>query len=79
MRTLVFVLSCFALLPARAQSTQDTVTVTGTRVERPALEVPASVDRVTAEDIQEMRPGINLSESLGRVPGISVQNRQNYA
>ena len=43
------------------------------------MEVPASVDRVEAEDIRFARPMINLSESLGRVPGISVQNRQNYA
>ena len=66
-------------LPALAQTAPDTVTVTGTRVERPTLEVPASIDRVTAEDIRETRPQINLSESLGRVPGISVANRQNYA
>ena len=66
-------------LTAFGQTAPDTVTVTGTRVERPALEVPASVDRVTAEDIRETRPQVNLSESLGRVPGISVANRQNYA
>ncbi len=43
------------------------------------MEVPASIDRVEAEDIRFARPMINLSESLGRVPGIVVQNRQNYA
>ena len=43
------------------------------------MEVPASVDRVDAEDIRFARPMVNLSESLNRVPGISVQNRQNYA
>jgi iron complex outermembrane receptor protein len=43
------------------------------------MEVPASIDRVDAEDIRFARPMINLSESLNRVPGISVQNRQNYA
>jgi iron complex outermembrane receptor protein len=62
-----------------AQSAGDAVTVTGTRVERPSMEVPASIDRVEAEDIRFARPQINLSESLGRVPGIVVQNRQNYA
>ncbi len=59
--------------------TSDAITVTGTRVERPSMEVPASIDRVEAEDIRFARPMINLSESLGRVPGIVVQNRQNYA
>lgn len=43
------------------------------------MEVPASIDRVEAEDIRFARPTVNLSESLGRVPGIVVQNRQNYA
>jgi iron complex outermembrane receptor protein len=57
----------------------DAITVTGTRVERPSLQVPASIDRIEAEDIRFARPQINLSEALGRVPGISVQNRQNYA
>jgi iron complex outermembrane receptor protein len=43
------------------------------------MEVPASIDRVDAEDIRFSRPMVNLSESLNKVPGISVQNRQNYA
>ena len=53
--------------------------VTATRVPQPSLEVPASVDRIYADEIRDGRPQVNLSESLGRVPGIVVQNRQNYA
>src|SRR4026208_1871687 len=49
------------------------------RCPQPSLEVPASVDRLYADEIREGRPQVNLSESLGRVPGIVVQNRQNYA
>src|SRR2546428_11097610 len=41
--------------------------------------IAASVDRIYADEIREGRPQVNLSESLGRVPGIVVQNRQNYA
>ena len=69
------------LLPAIAagQESDDAVVVTATRVDRPNLEVPASIDRVRAEEIRSMRPQVNLSESLSRVPGIVVQNRQNYA
>jgi iron complex outermembrane receptor protein len=48
-------------------------------VPQPSLEIPASVDRLYADEIREGRPQVNLSESLGRVPGIVVQNRQNYA
>lgn len=62
-----------------AQSEPEAVTVTATRAARPWLEVPAAVSRVDAEDIRFARPLVNLSESLGRVPGISVHNRHNYA
>ena len=67
-----------ALLPALAAA-QDAVVVTATRAPEPSLEIPASVDRVYTEDIRSGRPQVNLSESLGAVPGIVVQNRQNYA
>jgi len=58
---------------------EDAVVVTATRKPQPALEVPASIDRIYGEEIREGRQQVNLSESLGRVPGVSVQNRQNYA
>ncbi len=64
---------------AQQPAVEDAVVITGPRVERPSLEVPASIDRVQSEDIRFARPKINLSESLPRVPGIVVQNRQNYA
>ena len=69
-----------ALVPALAAAQQtETVVVTATRVAQPTLEVPASIDRIYGEEIREARPQVNLSESLGRVPGLVVQNRQNYA
>jgi iron complex outermembrane receptor protein len=64
---------------AAAFAQDDAVVVTATRVPQPSLEVPASVDRLYADEIRDGRPQVNLSESLGRVPGIVVQNRQNYA
>jgi iron complex outermembrane receptor protein len=57
----------------------DPVVVTATRAGQPSLEIPAAVDRLYGEDVREGRPQVNLSESLGRVPGLVVQNRQNYA
>jgi iron complex outermembrane receptor protein len=57
----------------------DAVVVTATRVDQPSLEIPASIDRLYGEDLREGRAQVNLSESLGRVPGIVVLNRQNYA
>ena len=68
------------LAPAAVCAQQeDAVVVTATRAPQPSLQVPASVDRIQADEIREGRPQVNLSESLGRVPGIVVQNRQNYA
>jgi iron complex outermembrane receptor protein len=67
------------LVAAAAAAQEDAVVVTATRAPRPSLEVPASVDRVYADEIREGRPQINLSESVGRVPGIVVQDRGNYA
>ena len=75
------VLAGLALLAPAAGFAQeeDAVVVTATRVPQPSLEIPASVDRLYADDIREGRPQVDLSESLGRVPGIVVQNRHNYA
>ena len=55
------------------------VTVTATRVERESFDLPVSIDTVDARAIREDRPGVNLSEALNAVPGVVVQNRQNYA
>ncbi len=69
----------FALMAPLALAQEDAVVVTATRAPRPSLELPASVERIYADEIREGRAQVNLSESLGRVPGITVQNRQNYA
>jgi len=53
--------------------------VTGTRVEQSSFNTPASIDVLDAGDLQEGLPRVNLSESFGRIPGVIVQNRQNYA
>ncbi|SCY11910.1 iron complex outermembrane recepter protein [Nitrosospira sp. Nl5] len=60
-------------------SALNPVVVTGTRVEQSSFSLPMSIDVVEAADIQEGRPRVNLSESLVRVPGLVIQNRQNYA
>jgi iron complex outermembrane recepter protein len=62
-----------------AVAEDEGLVVSATRVPQPSLEVPASVDRIYGDEIREGRPQVNLSESLGRVPGVVVQNRQNYA
>lgn len=55
------------------------VVVSATRGERESAQVPVAIDSVGERVIREDQPQVNLSESLNRVPGISVLNRQNYA
>jgi iron complex outermembrane receptor protein len=71
--------SILGAAPFCAAAQEDVVVITATRAPRPSLEIPASVDRLYADEIREGRAQVNLSESMGRVPGIVVQNRQNYA
>jgi iron complex outermembrane receptor protein len=53
--------------------------VTATRVAESSADLPASIDRVDQRTIQTGQLQVNLSESLMTVPGVSAQNRQNYA
>jgi iron complex outermembrane receptor protein len=69
----------FGATPATAQDADERVVVSATRAERINLDIPGSIDAIGAETLREGQPKVNLSESLGRVPGLVVQNRQNYA
>ena len=40
---------------------------------------PVSVSVIDGETLRNAAPQINLSENLGSVPGLQIQNRQNYA
>ena len=55
------------------------VVVTGSRGEHLSFDLPASIDVVDAGEIGAAQPRVNASEALAGVPGIVVQNRQNYA
>lgn len=59
--------------------TLNPVTVTATRSAERLFDVPASADVIDGTTIRDGQPGINLSESLVRVPGIFAANRNNYA
>ena len=69
---------CVAQAPVAPQPTQA-VTITATRIATPSFDVPASIDLVTLSPDTGSRPGINVSESLGPVPGLLARDRQNYA
>ncbi len=73
------IVALVAAAPAAAQDTDARVVVSATRSERLSLDIPGSIDVVDAQTLHEGQPKVNLSESLGGVPGLAVQNRQNYA
>ncbi|HEX4879836.1 MAG TPA: TonB-dependent receptor [Limnobacter sp.] len=73
----------FPALAVHAQerpTTLDETVVSATRTARDAFEVPASVDKLQADTL-EMAGGfrVNLSETLTRVPGLVINNRNNFA
>ena len=79
----VGVVSALTCAAAQAQSPQpvtlEPIVVTGTRAQVASFNVPMSVDVVSSGRIADGQLGVNASEVLSRVPGLVVQNRQNYA
>ena len=73
----------FVGAPAAAQAPTtveaEPVVVTATRVEQRSFDLPASIDAVGQAAIQDQQLRVNVSESLGAVPGLVANNRYNYA
>src|SRR4029453_14280550 len=57
----------------------DPVVVTATRSAERAFDLPIAIDTVDRDRIQNGQLQVNLSESLAGIPGVSIQNRWNYA
>ena len=55
------------------------VVVTVTSVAQPSFDTPAAVDVVSGRTLKEGQRQVNLSETLARVPGLNIADRQNYA
>ncbi|MBL8511456.1 MAG: TonB-dependent receptor, partial [Betaproteobacteria bacterium] len=85
MKTIYRLLMTPLLLQGIAQAddsstaTLPRLVVTATRTTQDGFTLPAAIDRIDADTITEGKAQVNLSEVLNRVPGIVVQNRQNYA
>lgn len=73
---LAFLTLCNTYVSAQALSP---VVVSASRAEQRSFDAPAAVVAIDAETIQNAGPQVNLSESLNRVPGLTILNRQNYA
>lgn len=80
-RLAVILAATFPCLGIAAETalTLDSVVVSGSRVEHNTFDLPAAVDVVDAARIGADQARVNASEALAAVPGITVQNRQNYA
>lgn len=67
--------------PVWAQSDKlDDFVVSATREARDPLEVPASVDKINQDTLEKAASfQVNLSETLTRVPGLVINNRNNFA
>jgi iron complex outermembrane receptor protein len=55
------------------------VIVTGSRAEHDSADFPAAINVIDARQIRDTQMRVNASEALVAVPGLVIQNRQNYA
>ncbi len=65
--------------PGRAVEALEPVVVSATRLVPRSPDLPAHVHAVDAVGIREAGPQLQLSESLSRLPGVAVSDRQNQA
>ena len=77
--------ACFTAAPAllvccvAAADTSSTMVVNASGGGLSELDTPAAVSVVDGETIRQAAPRVNLSENLSGLPGVQIQNRQNYA
>jgi iron complex outermembrane receptor protein len=68
-----------AVSPSGEAAGIPVVIVTGSRAEHDSADFPAAIDVVGAQQIRDTQMRVNASEALVAVPGLVIQNRQNYA
>lgn len=67
------------LIAAAEAADEQTMVVTAAPTTVSELDTAAAISVVNGDEMRQAAPRVNLSESLGAVPGLQVQNRQNYA
>lgn len=67
-----------ALTPAAWAQTQEVLVIGSARAQR-ALDSPFAISSIDAQALRDAGPMVNLSEAMGQVPGMVVNNRNNYA
>lgn len=68
-----------ALLASVHAQSLDEVVVSASRAQARSFDAPAAIQLVGRDTIQNGGPQVNLSESLIRVPGLTILDRSNYA
>ncbi len=76
---LVAIPAAAAAADAPASAPLDEVVVSASRGAQRAFDAPASIQSVDGATLRAAGPGIGLSESMSRVPGLVVLDRQNHA
>ena len=65
--------------PSDAVTTLEPVVISGSGVERRAFDTPYAITVIDADVLRAAGPMVNLSEALVQVPGLVVNNRNNFA
>ena len=81
MKIRLLILSLFVSAMAFADDTASLspTVVTATRSEAKSFDLPVSIDVVDQETLHDAKIGANISEVSQRIPGVVINNRNNYA
>ena len=77
----LLILPALSPLSLLAEENDNTLVVSAAPAESGlnVLDTPAAVSVVSGDEMRQAAPRVNLSENLSGVPGLQIQNRQNYA
>ncbi|MFZ3160653.1 MAG: TonB-dependent receptor plug domain-containing protein [Rhodoferax sp.] len=76
--SLLLTLTSVLQAPVAAQTLNEVV-VSASRASQRSFDAPAAIQSVDRATIEGAGAQVNLSESLNRVPGLTILSRQNYA
>ena len=79
LRTTLAAACCLACAAQPALAQTEAVVVTGSLRAQRVLDAPFAITTLDATALRDAGPMVNLSEALGAVPGLVVNNRNNYA
>lgn len=72
-------LACIALLSPASWAQTAEVVITGSARAQRVLDAPFAITAIDATALRDAGPMVNLSEVMAQVPGVVVNNRNNYA